>query len=322
MLGLGAGASVNQLVAYQLTLPKGAQARVYTDNEPAAPSPTTPKAPGPSDDGQEVSDEGEEGKGEPEEGPSEASEPRPNRTLPPGTYAEIIVRRNIFDSTAVYQPPAQSSSSEGECVSDDSLRLLATMVADPPTYSSALIAEGAARSARARPYAVGESVGSQGKITYIAQKRVCMDGGSCVCMGQSGTLAQAERSGEGAVAEVGAGTSDGSVTKTGENSYAVERAFLEEQLGNAEALAGQIRPRPHRGADGEVDGYRLSSIKRGSVFDKLGVKNGDVIHSVNGQSMNSVEGAMSAYSGLSREKSFTFEITRRNQKVTLDYSVR
>jgi general secretion pathway protein C len=71
-----------------------------------------------------------------------------------------------------------------------------------------------------------------------------------------------------------------------------------------------------------VDGYRLSAIRRGTLFDKLGIKNGDIVHTVNGQSLSSTSDAMNAYQGLQNESSFSFEITRRNKKKTLNYQVR
>lgn len=39
---------------------------------------------------------------------------------------------------------------------------------------------------------------------------------------------------------------------------------------------------PHRGEDGEVDGLRVSAIRRGSWLDCGGLKNGDVIMMIDG----------------------------------------
>ena len=78
---------------------------------------------------------------------------------------------------------------------------------------------------------------------------------------------------------------------------------------------------PHRGPDGQIDGYRLSGIRRNSLGEKLGIRNGDIVHAVNGQALTSMQGAMSAYTSLQNESSFSFEVTRRGQKMKLDYSV-
>ena len=55
--------------------------------------------------------------------------------------------------------------------------------------------------------------------------------------------------------------------------------------------------------------------------EKLGIRNGDIVHAVNGQALTSMQGAMSAYTSLQSESSFSFEVTRRGQKMKLDYSV-
>jgi predicted RNase H-like nuclease (RuvC/YqgF family) len=50
-----------------------------------------------------------------------------------------------------------------------------------------------------------------------------------------------------------------------------------EQLKNQD-IPTLLRAIPHKGQDGTVDGLRLSAIRRESIFEKLGFKNGDVVH--------------------------------------------
>jgi type II secretory pathway component PulC len=52
---------------------------------------------------------------------------------------------------------------------------------------------------------------------------------------------------------------------------------------------------PHRGPDGELDGYRVSAIRHGSLADRVGVRNGDILYRVNGVSVVSVEEMNAAY---------------------------
>jgi general secretion pathway protein C len=71
-----------------------------------------------------------------------------------------------------------------------------------------------------------------------------------------------------------------------------------------------------------VDGYRLSGIRRSSLFRKLGIKNGDVVHSVNGSDLTTMSSALSAFESLQNERNFNFEVTSRKQKKTYEYEVR
>ena len=97
---------------------------------------------------------------------------------------------------------------------------------------------------------------------------------------------------------------------------------LEKLMENPEQLYSQIRVVPHKDSNGEVDGYRLSGIRRRSFFYQLGVKNGDIVHSVNGKPLTSASAGMEAYNTLADARDFSFELTRRNERQTFEYEVR
>jgi type II secretion system protein C len=112
------------------------------------------------------------------------------------------------------------------------------------------------------------------------------------------------------------------VESVGNNRYVVDSETLEKLMENPEQLYSQIRVVPHKDSNGEVDGYRLSGIRRRSFFYQLGVKNGDIVHSVNGKALTSASAGMEAYNTLADARDFSFELTRRNERQTFDYEVR
>lgn len=309
VIGFAFGALINQGVARLIAAPSDAEKAEYevvADAGPGSGPSIKPDIPSPHPPELEGT----------EEVPTKAPESRGlTSSRVPGAeeYARIIVRRNIFDSTAVYKEPTEATGN-GECKADSNIRLFATMVVVPMQYSTALIAEGGDRESKARPYRMGDALGSDGKISLIEQKRVCTEANICICMDQGSQSAAAVAS--------NAPPAEGGVEKLSENKFQVERGVLEQAMGNMESLATQIRASPHKGPDGEIDGFRLSAIKQNSLFSKLGVKNGDIVHAVNGTPLTSTEGAMSAYGSLKNQGSFTLEITRRNQRMTMDYDVR
>ena len=73
----------------------------------------------------------------------------------------------------------------------------------------------------------------------------------------------------------------------GEFAYDVQRATYDAYFGNLEALQGLARAVPHRDADGEVNGYRLSGIRQNSPVACLGLHNGDIVTEVDGLPMSS-----------------------------------
>lgn len=230
-------------------------------------------------------------------------------------WIDPIIRRNIFDSSKV-----GVATTDGGDVSGDGRRtdlkvvLLATIVAFPDIYSSALISE--EEGGRSQGYGVGDELIGEATIFKIEQKKVYI-------RRNDGALEYIDMENNSAAGGGGGGTSseDEGVSKSDDNKFVVERSLVEQALSNPEALAGQVRVTPHKAADGTVDGYRMSGIRRGSVFEKLGIKNGDIIHSVNGKGLTSTANAMDAYQSLQNESSFNFEITRRSKRQTMEYQV-
>jgi len=73
----------------------------------------------------------------------------------------------------------------------------------------------------------------------------------------------------------------------------------------------------HRDARGNVDGYRLSAIRRGSIGDDLGLRNGDIVHAVNGHAVQSMSEAEKALEAVKTAKYLHLELTRRGEPVDL-----
>ncbi len=253
---------------------------------------------------------------------------RPERPTTPRRVSKSdlvnpIVKRSIFDSSKIGQEASKGDPTGPVGLSDLDATLLATIVADPPEYSSALISSGKGGAAT-RGYGIGYDLMGEGTIVEIHARKVVIErpDGSREFI-QMNAEAQVRRASSGALpGKEGEGEGDGPVQKVGENKYVVDASFIEKALENPEKLASQVRVAPHKGSDGQVDGYRMSGIRRNSLFKELGVKNGDIVHNVNGQELTSMASAMSAYESLQNDKNFTFEITRRNQRQTFEYEIR
>lgn len=251
-----------------------------------------------------------------------AAAPTP-RVLSEHTYIDGILKRNLFDADFIesYNPAPRTggrSTSGSGTRTDLKLKLLGTVVADPASFSSALISEDN-RDGIAQGYGIGDKI-MDAEVTAIAKKMVTL-------RRSDGTIEYLDMDGETrkeatASTEEGETSEEEGIEKLGENKYAVDRALLDKYIGDLESISRMGRALLHRGPDGEFDGYRLSAIRRNTLADKLGIRNGDVIHSVNGQNLNSVQGAMNAYNNMLNDSAFSFDVTRRGEKVQLDYEVR
>lgn len=107
---------------------------------------------------------------------------------------------------------------------------------------------------------------------------------------------------------------------TGEEATTlVNRSDLEGSLKNINKLLSQVRIRPHF-KGGKADGLSVTRIKPGSIIDKLGLKNGDVIHGINGKAVKGPDGILELYKKLKSGSRVSLEISRKNKIKTINYS--
>jgi general secretion pathway protein C len=114
---------------------------------------------------------------------------------------------------------------------------------------------------------------------------------------------------------------NGDIQVTGENQFLVPRTEVDSALENMSQLFTQIRAVPHF-EGGQSVGFRLFAIRRGSLFDRIGLKNGDIIRSINGTEMNDPSRAVSLLQELRDASDLQVEITRNQQPQTLTYNIR
>jgi general secretion pathway protein C len=73
---------------------------------------------------------------------------------------------------------------------------------------------------------------------------------------------------------------------------------------------------------GQLQGFKINFVKKGSDFDKLGLKRGDILEAVNGQELNSYKSAYSFYGEMGNIENLTLSIKRDNQEMELEYEIR
>jgi general secretion pathway protein C len=105
------------------------------------------------------------------------------------------------------------------------------------------------------------------------------------------------------------------VQETGANRYTVGREQLAAQMRTPDFLR-QATMIPSKGG-----GFQVQQIQAGSLYEKLGLRAGDVIKVVNGQPVNSAEDAMRLYQQMSSIDAVQLEITRDGKSEHLYYQI-
>jgi general secretion pathway protein C len=111
------------------------------------------------------------------------------------------------------------------------------------------------------------------------------------------------------------------IEKVSETEYNIDRGVVDKTLENQAILMRSARIIPHE-EKGRVVGFKLFGIRPYSLFGKIGLRNGDVIHRINGYEITSPDKALEAYSKLRNADRLTVSITRRGRKMNLDYNIR
>jgi general secretion pathway protein C len=200
-----------------------------------------------------------------------------------------------------------------------SLKLIGTIVLSDPKYSVATIQRGADSVAVQK----GDNMSGVGEVYEIRQGRVCfvvgtgalqfIDMPSDMIEFNQAPLPVSKPSAKFAPSLPG-------IEQVSETEFAISRDALNKKLEDplllTEALAMPYRP------DGELKGFKIASIKPGSVYESLGVQVGDIVSGVNGEPMNSVAKAQELFVSLRTQDRISITFNRNGQDVTQTYTIR
>jgi general secretion pathway protein C len=111
------------------------------------------------------------------------------------------------------------------------------------------------------------------------------------------------------------------VRQLGPNRYVLDRSAVNSNLQNLAPLFTQIRAIPNL-RDGNSNGFRLSEIQPGSIFQQIGLQDGDVLTSVSGQAVTDPLKAMALLQTLRDRPAISLDLMRHGASVQLYYNIR
>jgi general secretion pathway protein C len=229
---------------------------------------------------------------------------------PLAEYA-VIAERDVFN-------PAGART--GVATSDRHPALRLWGVAYSGATARAVIEDVAAH--RQDLFGVGDRIG-ESRIASIDWDRVTLDG-----PGGEQTLALVSPGaavGDGpppppAAPPAGAAPDD-RIRQTAENAFVVDRRALAGAVDNMSGLLTQLRAVAEV-RDGRPAGFRLFQIREGSLFSRLGLRNGDVVQRVNGGTIADPTALLGFLQRLGQEPRVALDIVRADTPRTLVYDLR
>ena len=104
-------------------------------------------------------------------------------------------------------------------------------------------------------------------------------------------------------------------------NYEVDRAMLDEQLADLDNLVRQARVIPHY-KRGKPAGFKVVGIRSNSIFRHLGLKSGDVLKSVGGEELTSINKALGLFEQLKTSDNVSLDLERRGKGIPIIYNIK
>ncbi|HEU4613851.1 MAG TPA: PDZ domain-containing protein, partial [Kofleriaceae bacterium] len=113
-----------------------------------------------------------------------------------------------------------------------------------------------------------------------------------------------------------AATSPATTTATSSATATLARGELDAALADFSTLAASFR------ATFTPAGLRFDTLRDGTLLTRIGLRKGDVITSIDGQPLRSLDDAANLYARASSLRAATIQVTRAGQPITLRVAIR
>ncbi len=232
----------------------------------------------------------------------------------PSDY-DVIGNRNLFSSKVPKKTSNDIDMEAEPTLSTLPLQLIGTVIFNDPTRSLAAIQDKG--DSKMFPVRMGDEIEGKVQILRVEARKVIF------INTQSRRKEFIEIPEDPAMKitkNVRSTKAAGNITQVEENKFVVKRAELDAQMANFNTLITQARAVPEM-VGGQMVGFRLMQIQPGSFYSKIGLKEQDVINSVNGEKITDAAKALSVLQELKHMNSLDLGTTRDGKEVNLNYDI-
>lgn len=239
---------------------------------------------------------------------------------------DLITQRNIFDSQASKRAPQDVPKiSTAEATKTRlNIKLIGTAVFSIPTLSTAIIQD--VGQQKVNVLHIGDRI-QDATLIKVERYRVHLKRGTGVeyldanienvgaspTLGQSSLLPAPEPTNSEATGEEG-------IEWTSETDAVVDGKFLESSLKDMSKILQEARMVPNM-VNGQQRGFKVFAIKGGSIYEKIGLKNNDVLLEVNGRELKGLQD-MDFLMGLQHAKSLKLNVERGGARKSFSYEIK
>lgn len=113
------------------------------------------------------------------------------------------------------------------------------------------------------------------------------------------------------------------LTQRDGNTVVLSSEWVEKELGPGFSKVIQSARLVPNTTDGDrVNGFKIFAIKSGTLFNKIGLRNGDIIQRVNDVSLEQVEQGFALYQTFQEDQEIVFNIVRKDNPQTISVMIK
>jgi general secretion pathway protein C len=109
--------------------------------------------------------------------------------------------------------------------------------------------------------------------------------------------------------------------KVGRGMYIVDQNKLQQAIANPGQMMTDARLRPNV-ANGKEEGFTLSEVKPGGIYNSLGLQDGDVLLRINEYDITNPERALQAFNALRGLDRVQIDLIRTGARMTMTYQIK
>lgn len=229
-----------------------------------------------------------------------------------------IAERNLFrtdDPNKAQQGPKEVDLTALQETALD-IKLWGTLVLDEGGRNYAVIED--KKIGGQNLYQVGDKV-QEAMVKLILRERVVLDVGGKDEILQIEELAAAGAAGGGIQPARGMPEAP-SAPEPVSREVSLERKVIDDAMANIGELMKQVRIRPFF-EGGSPAGLSLVGVAPGSIFQQMGIRNGDVLQAVDGQPIQTVDDVVNLYQTLSSAETMAIQVRRGGRTEEIQYKI-
>ena len=243
---------------------------------------------------------------------------------------ELILERNIFNKDQKNEIVEQELEEEIERIKKTSLplRLLGTIDSGTPQTGLALIEN--KKKKKVHSFLVGEELLKNVTLTEVYQEKVIITNGNIkeylevapFVIPKGRKVVEKKETTSGFALEAFADSYKEEGFERKNNDIVMSEDYRQKLLTTDFAkLLQEARAEPNM-EDGQLNGFRFTMIKEGSLYQKAGIQNDDIVKEVNGVSLVDTAQTIKLLNSLRGESNIEMKIIRAGNIQTINLQVR